>query len=330
MSFSNATSFFAIDAPYVDARGRDVIVAIVKATFDIGPDGALTPAEEPAPIRDNDIPWVPDDPRSSLRFPCDICAEKRGTDVIVVGEAVSRTPVKVLDVAVKVRGTTAPLRVHGERLFYHSVMQVLIGPAAPFERKPIVYERAYGGMSDDFTLLEPQNPSGVGLARRKTDLVGTPAPQIEHPALPHTSAGDRHPPVGFGPIAPHWTPRATYFGTTDALWMDTRLPLPPLDHDVRYNNVAHPALQLDPPLVPGDEITVLGMTLDGLLRFRLPDLGVVVRARFDQSGKVEERPPIDTVLLRPSDRQVEVVLRKAFLLGRGRDALREIVVDAAG
>jgi hypothetical protein len=327
MSFSNATPYAAIDVPMPDPRGREVVIAIVKATFDVLDDGRIVPAERPANIRVNDECWQKDDAASSLKFPSDVCIEKGGTDVIVVGDAVSRERVKEMDVAVKVRGVTVPLRVHGERVFYQGALGVAIGPAAPFTRKPIVYEKAYGGMSDDMMIVETRNPSGVGVAKNKADLVGRPAPQIEHPARPHTRASDNHPPVGFGAIMPHWSPRLERAGTFDEVWRDARLPLMPLDYDVRFNNVAHPSLIFEAPLLPGDEVMVHGMSDRGRFALSIPDLRVVVRARFDQSGKVSVRPPIDTLLIRPSDRQFEVVLRKAFFQGRGKDVLREIRVQ---
>ena len=327
MSFSNATPYVALDFPTMDQNGVAVVTAVVKATFDILEDGRIVASEEPIPLRANDVPLDPDKPTGSLRVPTDLCVEKRGTDVIVVGEAIARTPVKVMDVAVKVRNLTVPLRVHGERVFYQGISDVSIGPAASFERKQIVYERAYGGMSEDFLVIEERNPAGVGVEKRKRDLIGRPAPQIEHPARPHKSAGDKHAPVGFGPIMTHWLPRRSYAGTFDEVWKETRMPVMPRDFDVRHNNAAHPTLQLDEPLTRGDRVTIVGMTESGLLSFEIPPWPVLIRARFDRSGKLIERPTIDTLIVYPAERRFEVVMRKTFAAGRGQDVLREIQID---
>jgi hypothetical protein len=327
MAFLNATAYRALDVPTMDARGREVVVVIVKATFEIDETGRVLRAESPAPVRTGDVLRDPDDPRSSARYPSDIAVEKHGADVVVVGEAVSRAPVTSMDVAVKVRDRTAPLRVHGERVFYQGASQVQIGPAAPFERKPIVYERAYGGASEDGSAIELKNPAGVGVAASPRDLVGKPAPQIEHPAFPHRTAGDRHPPMGYGALLPHWSPRRDRAGTFDAAWERTRMPLLPLDFDVRYHNVAHPSLIFDAPLAAGDPVAILGMTPAGLFSFEIPSFPIVVRARFDRSGLVSERPGIDTLLVEPSRSRFEIVARKAFPIGRGADVLRELRVD---
>jgi hypothetical protein len=205
MSFSNATRYAALDIPFVDHHGRDVVIAIVKATFTVLDDGKLVPAEAPSPIRVNDELWDDDNPEASIRLPTDVCVEKLGTDVIVVGEAISSKPVTAMDVVTKVRDVNVPLRVHGDRQFYQGLLHVAISQAAPFERKPIVYERAYGGVSEDGWIVESRNRAGVGVAKKARDLLGKPAPQIEHPARPHTHASDHHPPVGFGAIRSHWS-----------------------------------------------------------------------------------------------------------------------------
>jgi hypothetical protein len=327
MSFSNATRFPALDVPMPDHNGCAVVVAIIKGTFQILEDGTVVPAEPQVPIRINDELHDPDSPESSIRWPSDLCVAKHGTDVILIGEAISPEPVEVMDVAVKVRDVTVPLRVHGERVFYQGLMGVGIGPAAPFERKSLIYEKAYGGVTEDGWIVESRNRAGVGVAKRKSDLVGKSAPQIEHPSRPHTGAGDHHAPIGFGAIRSHWSPRLEHAGTFDPAWQATRMPAMPLDFDIRANNLAHPALIFDVPLAAGDEISVVGMSTRGVLSFRMPELGVVIRARSDVGGKVQIVPHIDTLLIEPGAHRFEIVARAAFPQGRGRDVLREIRID---
>src|SRR5262245_34295162 len=187
----NATSYAAQAVPLVDAEGRPVIVAIVKATFDVDAEGRVKLADAQRPIRMADEPHDAENEWSSLRYASDLCPRKVGTDVIVVGEAVSDKPLEVMDVAVRIRDATVPLRVHGPRLYYQAMTGVAVGPAAKFERVPLVYELAYGGATADYAIVERRNPSGRGVANKPTDLVGKPAPQIEHPAHPVTKASDR-------------------------------------------------------------------------------------------------------------------------------------------
>lgn len=325
--FWNATPHPAVDVPLTDPTGRDMVVVVVKASYRVLADGRVAPAEVPSKIRAADVPWDQENPRSSVRYPSDVCLEKSGADVIVVGDAISPKPVIAMDVAVKVGERSAPLRVHGERVFYRRVAGLAIGPAAPFKKVPIVYEKAYGGASEDFAQMEPHNWSGTGVAADEADLDGRPAPQIEHPLRPHSGSGDKHPPMGYGAIPAHWSPRREHAGTFDETWQKTRMPLLPLDWSPRANNASHPSLFFDKPLLPGTAIGVLGMTEGGVLSFALPDPKIMIRARFDLSGKTAVRAQIDTLLIEPGKRTFELVVRRAFPMGRGRDVLRELVAD---
>lgn len=327
MSFVNASRFSAVAVPQIAADGQEVVLGIAKATFTLGRSLRLVLAEEPAPVRLGDVVSDPDALDSSIQYPSDVGLEKRSVDVVVVGDAITVKRVPAVDVAVRVGGRTAPLRVHGERLYYRSVGRVLVGPAAPFERKPIVYERAYGGATADLRVIERRNPVGRGVARSAADLVDTKAPSIEHPAYPITSAADAPVPMGYGAIAMHWQPRCNYAGTCDEAWRATRLPLMPLDLDARFWNVAHPSLQMD-ALPPGEVIAVVGMREDGVFQFELPDMRPVFHARTDDGRTLCVRPAVDTVLLEPNVGRVQLTARAVFPRGRGRTKLREIRLNS--
>jgi hypothetical protein len=325
-SFCNATPYAAVAVPYVAPDGREVVIAIVKATFSTVPGRGLELADAQRPIRLVDVLHYPEAEQSSVRHPGDVCVAKCGTDLVVNGEAISRRPVAAVDVAVSVRELVAPLRVHGERVFYRGAMGVAVGPAALFERKPIVYERAWGGASQDCSVMDRRNPVGRGVARSAAELVDQPAPQIEHPANPIRGA-ERHEPAGYGAIPASWSPRADLCGTADEAWKSARMPLMPRDYDLRAANVAHPSLQIDPPLRAGETIRVLAMSEDGLWQAALPDSGLVIRARFADASTEVVRPFADMVLVEPAEGVLELGFRASFAMGRGKRVLREIQVD---
>lgn len=327
MSFANNTPCAAMPVPTIAPDGREVVVAIVKATFVRGKDGRPRLADQQIPVEIGGSVYDPGAVDSSIRYPSDVCPDKRGADVVVVGEAVSRKPVKSLDVAVKIRDLTATLRVHGERLYYRGLGGVVIGPATSFERKPIVYERAYGGTTPDSSRIERRNPVGRGVAKDPASLVDTPAPQIEHPAHPITRGGETYEPVGFGAISPHWQPRSDFAGTFDEAWKATRMPILPVDFDLRFHNVAPPSLQLAERLRAGDRVAVLGMSEDELFQIELPALSVVLHARFQNGRRESARPSIDTMIVEPGLGIIQLTLRHAFPMGRGKRLLREIQVD---
>ncbi len=331
MSFANMTNYAALDVPFVAPDGTDVVVVVVKATFDLLKSCPQL-ADVQRPVRVADEVYDADAHDSSIRLPADIVVSKAGGDLIVVGEAIAAKPVIAMDVAVAIRDRIVPLRVHGERVYYRGMGGALaVGDAAPFERKPIVYERAYGGTSADFTLVEHRNPVGCGVARRVDDLIGQRAPQIEHPAKPIGGAGVVNPePAGFGAIGTHWEPRRSYAGSFDEAWQRERMPLMPRDYDMRHNNCAHPSMQLDRPFEPEEPLRILGMTEDQVLQFNLPQLTVKAAGRYDDGATDTLVMPVDTVLVEPNDACLELTARATFSLGRGGRLLRELRVEQHG
>jgi hypothetical protein len=328
MPLVNASPFAVLDVPVLDRVGREVVIVTVKATFRVASPGRVTLADDQVPIRTVDVLRDEANPRSSARYPSDICVEKVGSDVVVVGDAVARRPAPFVDVAIRVRQATLPMRVTGPREYFRGILDVAVSAPVPFEKMPIEYERAYGGMLDDLSDVEHRNPAGVGFARSVADLIGKPAPQIEYSGIPYRTAKDQHAPVGCGALLPHWSPRRERAGTFDDLWKLNRMPLMPLDFDIRHNSVASPALLFDPPLVPGDSIAILGMTHD-FFQFEVPALELVIHGRYDERTDTVH-PAVDTVLIEPGLRQFELTARHAFPIGRGRSVLRELRVDVHG
>lgn len=321
----NATPFPAQDVPYVDKDGQEVVVGIVKATFEVLRGGRVVPAAEPSPVRLVDEPYDPEAEQSSVRFPSDVGDRKQGTDVVVVGDFISPGPTTMLDAGLTVGPASFPIRVHGPRVFHKGLTGMAIGPAGRFERLPMKYELCYGGTSADYSEVEPRNPVGRGVAKKVSDLDETMAPQLEHPARPHRSASDRHEPWCFAPIPSHWSPRKEYFGTVDEVWKETRMPLMPADFDERYNNFAPPFLQFARGVPAGLPIAVVGMHLEGLVKFELPEL----RTKFIgvyENGKYELDGYVDTILIEPNRRRIELVSRGSFPLGR-TNLLRELRID---
>jgi hypothetical protein len=326
MTIFNATPFATLGAPSLSVDGREVVIAVVKATFTKTATGRVVVAEKQAPVRASDVAHDPESDDSSIRYPGDVSLDKRGTDVVLVGHAVSRTPAPFVDVCAKIKDRVVILRVHGKRLYYRGAAGVAVGPAVPFQRESITYENAFGGKSQDQTVVDWRNPVGRGIAKNARDLVDAPAPQIEHPAHPIQSARDQPEPVGFGAVSMHWKPRSDYAGTRDAAWVASRMPLMPLDYDPRHNNVAHASLQFDPHLVAGDALSVQGMTEEGLWQAELPRVNVALAAHFDDGRKARVTPPIDTVLVEPEKNRFEITMRYVFPMGRGKTMLREVRV----
>lgn len=327
--FANATSFAALAVPFQDQRGADVVVVLAKATF-FRRGGRLALADEQVPVRLSDAPTDPGaveaGRESSLRYPSDVGGSKPGADVVVVGNAISARAVTSVDVAVRAPDRQVSLRVHGERVFYQGALGLKIGPAAAFERAPITYERAYGGASRDGSIIDWRNPVGRGVHAKASELDGAPAPGIEDPAHPLEGARASIP-VGFGAIATWWLPRRGLMGTADAAWQAERMPLPPLDFDPRFYQVAHPSLQMDRHLQPGDLIAAHGLCEEGLFQITVPELRLIAHVRRADAPPVSLPLVLDTALLEPESARLELTFRRVLPLGRGATLLREVRLD---
>jgi hypothetical protein len=109
---------------------------------------------------------------SWLRDDTDLLAPKPATDVVVVGSAYTRSPVREMFVAVAAGKSARRLRVLGERIAeVASDGSVRFSEAGPFERVELSPRVAYGGCDFD-----AQNAHPIGEGRTLADL-----PEAERP-----------------------------------------------------------------------------------------------------------------------------------------------------
>ncbi|MBI4700580.1 MAG: DUF2169 domain-containing protein [Deltaproteobacteria bacterium] len=317
-ALDNRTPFAVLPIVLLDRDGEK-LVAIVKATFELGPDGRLEPAPKKRrrPVRGADDPWG-DPERSSVKYPGDLCVRKPATDVVVVARAFAPggRPAAQIEAGVRVGKLERRLRVLGPRVWLERGEGVS-GPGRITELD-LRYEHAFGGCdgTDPARLVEePRNPVGLGVARDLQALTGQSAPSIEDAREPITSAAARPAPAGVGAIGRHWEPRRRYLGSYDARWLAERAPLPPLDQDDRCQLCASPGLSGSPPLLGTEPVALLNLEPGGgTTRFALPGRGADIELRL--SGREVERhaPALDTVLidaLPPGPITVELVWRAA-------------------
>lgn len=316
--------------PQLGMDGGTVIVAIIKQRFQVDQRGQVARVEG-AQVRLADEPWDEDKPdKSSIKYPADACVRKPSTDVIVTGSAVApaKRNATSLDVTVRVGALERRLRVFGLRVWYKGIAGLSLSPPQPFEELPLRWEYAYGGFDDsnpEKPLEEARNPVGRGIARDPSTLVHQPAPAIEDPADLISTHRSKPEPAGVGPLGRHWAPRRSYLGTMDERWRKERMPLPPLDFDERYNQVASPRLIAPGYLKGGEPVLLHNLCPDGPLSFHLPRLAFFVGARTDD-GTTEHRPALDTVLLEPNERCFELTWRAAIPSPRPNRRLRAINV----
>jgi hypothetical protein len=318
LQLSNTSPFVAAMFGFPDCDGVDTLLVVVKGTFRC--DGALVSiADEQRPVTLADE-YRGEPGASSLRYASEAHLSKPGTDVVIVGDACApgERPVAAVDVSVGIADRRKHARVLGDRHWTEGVGGVRPSRPKPFVRLPVTWERAFGGkhvpdpIKEGF-LCEPRNPVGCGFLGKRAphELLGQPAPNVEDPRAPIEGPGSRGTPVGFGPIAPSWAPRAGHAGTYDDAWERTRAPYLPRDFDRRFFTTAVEELVFPQGLVGGEPVALLGLHPKGMLRFDLPRCGLGIHVTL--AGKRQRLPcRLETVVLEPTDERFSISWRASL------------------
>ncbi len=319
----NRTPFQAERTWVRDREGVHHWIVVVKATYDVGADGALALSETPvAPLHAPE--YIGEDGASSLRYEADLVAMKPATDVYL--NAVAYAPGGRPCTELRAGFTLGPLRkvltVHGPRTWMASLAAgATPSPSEPFTATPIVYEHAYGGSEQDDPdprkhRIDLRNPVGTGVAAHPDNLVGKPAPSIEDPS------GS---PAGFGAIGGWWTPRRELAGTYDERWEAERKPLLPEDWDPRCLLCA-PADQQVPGYLRGGEVLELAnLTPGGWLRSALPSVSLAFESWFG-SERREHRAELVTVVAESEGPRLILAWQTSLRCGRDADYLDRTVI----
>ncbi len=307
----NASALTAATVPWQIRPPNDSLTVIVKGTFDLVPNGRARPrAESDLPLGDM---HVDDDPEKSLAYASDFAFFKPKADVTVTGHAYApggSSPAMQVSFRFGAgkKGFDRTLYVLGDRQWQRSIIALAPSDPEPFQRLPLVYERAFGGPQYD------ANPAGVG---RKA-AVGADGlarlPNVELPGELVKSPGDAPPPAGFAPIPVTWKERWSKLGTYDRAWFKARWPYFPEDFDWTHFQSAPAGQQLD--YLAGDEaFELVGMSPEHpSLRGELP----AVRARAFVQRTKEAGGGFEEVLLRLDTAAFDADELKVNLVWRGQ------------
>jgi hypothetical protein len=329
---TNTTGFPAELFVSTDKDGQKRCVVVVKATFDVSPDGECQAADEQAPFVHSDEHYG-DPGESSVRYECDFVPVKSRADVLVNGEAIvpNGHPVSALEVTLAGPGINKRVLVTGDRVWEDRISGTEASVATPFSSMPLIWERAFGG-SDSTHEDESKNGSelgnlvGVGFHLNSDvgTILGTALPNIEDPNEPVSAWSDKPPPKGFGPVGRAWQPRVGFAGTYDDHWLKETRPFLPQDFDDRYFQAA-PLDQQLPQLQPGAGFRCANMSAGGGFVAYLPVLQVPVRFRLND--RTESCTVVcDTLILEPGAARLILVGRCSVALPRKLTSVREIEV----
>lgn len=310
---SNNTPFASERTWVRDKSGAEVWLVAVKGTFSIELDGSIQLTEEQEEV--NIAPKFRGTPKnSSLLYDTDLPHTKKNTDILIEGHAYAPhgQPVTKVNVALRVANIRKKLRVTGDRIWQKSFGGVTLSRPQPFVKIPLTYERAFGGTDQTsenpkYHGWEPRNPVGCGFATKADHLIGKSVPNVEDPFSLISNWKQRPRPVGFGPIAGHWSPRIELAGTYDEKWKKNRLPLLPEDFNETYYQCAPQDQQIPGYLKGGELFELYNMTPTGELKFRLPQESLEFTTHFDDNSTEEHRAVLHTVIVKPDFHKVVMV-----------------------
>jgi hypothetical protein len=332
MKFTNVSGCEAGWTAGYERDGRELLVVIVKATYDMPQPGDVPRlAAEQVPLVQADE-FTGEPGTSAPRRETDYAHRKPGCDVLLVGSAYAPAGRQATEVQVAMQFGTLAKRfsVVGERCWHKSLLGVRAGHPAPFVSMPITYDRAFGGTDcSEEARGGPvhaylANPVGKGFWRHADPADGAPLPNTEEVGRPVRDHDGTYAPMAFSPIGRWWAPRASYAGTYDQQWLDERAPFWPDDFDDRYFQAAPPDQVLQQ--AQGDEDVVLrGLTPDGLRAFRLPGQRMSVTFIPHRGKDVTRQAMLDTVLFEPDQNRFCLTWRASLPLGKSIFDVKETI-----
>lgn len=319
LQLTNNTDLKAEMALFQDKDGVDTLYVMVKATFDIKPQLKLS--EEQLPIGEEDVYWG-EPGESSLRYSSDYHIGKASTDIILSGHAYAPKgePTRYCECGIKVGNIQMRVAVFGNRQWKNGE----ITQAEPFTIMPLTYENAYGGTysyektneqgeTEIITEAEECNPVGKGfIGKRKPEYCEEISlPNLEDPDHLIQTLKDTPTPMCFSFVAPSWLPRRQYAGTYDDNWIKTQAPYLPADFDHRFFNMSHPRLNPQQYLQGGEPVTIINVSPEGRLDFKIPYCPLQVE--FNKDDKLETPAlNLETVLIELDENRFSVVWRTSL------------------
>jgi len=335
-SIENKTPFAFEQLILADENGWPLLVPVIKATYDILPSGSgLQLAEQQVPVNFSGEFWG--DPEiSSYKYEPETAFMKTATDIILIGHACApKSDTRGLNVGMRVGPVEKVVRVIGDRYWVKSFGMVSMTKPEPFERIPLIYERAFGGWDRSHPNpeqhgFEPRNPVGTGYRDKKGVFKeGIRLPNLEDPRHPIRSCKDTPPPAGFGFTSPNWQPRSGLAGTYDEVWTKQRMPLLPQDFDRRYFNAA-PADLIAPGFLKGNEpVVVVNASPVGKISFNLPAISPPqcrVELRIRKSERLTTN--LDTVIINTDENVLFLIWRANLIVRSGPQDIISLEVQA--
>jgi len=333
MEFVNQTGVEAGWTWGLEREGRELIVVVIKATYNLPESGqdATLAAEQCKLIEADEFTGEPG--LSAPLYETDYSHRKLRCDVILNGSAYAPIgrPATRARVRLRVGSVDKAFYVFGSRHWTGGVLSEPADPE-PFVAQRITYDLAYGGA--DSSPKEPDrvatyidNPIGTGYhpIRRPAELDGHPLPNTSETPTPIEETDGHFRPMSFGPVGRNFNPRFKFAGTYDKEWLDNIAPYWPDDFSHAYFQCA-PADQQTEFLQGGEEVLTENLTQDGLRVFRLPQRRMPVTFVPYRGSDIVQDAACDTLLLEPDLNRFSLTWRASLPLRRNLFEIRRTIV----
>jgi hypothetical protein len=334
MELVNATSMAAGYAMGTQPDGRELLVVVTKGTFRI-PAGCsrIDLAEKQKPLVEADT-FTGEPGFSAPWYEVDYAPVKRRCDVLLIGSAYAPQgkPASRVVVSLRLCPVAKSFSVTGNRFW--EAGRLAIGPGYPshFERLPISYDHAFGGVDNYHENTKKHsaygaNPVGKGYHEqlKQAFVDGAPMPNTEELKHPVSMPNGNYSPMSFGPLGRGWDPRRRLAGTYDQNWLDNTFPFLPADFDEAYYQAA-PADQQMPYPQGGEQVVLENLTPEGRCIFSLPEIEVPVVFFYKKGASVKRKAEIDTVVLEPDEGLISMTWRTAVPIRKNIFEVSQVLV----
>jgi hypothetical protein len=338
MELINATRMVAGYTMGMEPSGRELLVIVVKGTFQLPKPG------EEVRLHEQQLPLVIADtftgePGFSAPYcEVDFAPRKLRCDVLLQGSAYAPQgqPASRVPVGMRVGPWSKSFAVVGDRHWTSRLGGVAASEPEPFPVKQISYDVAFGGQ--DTHDADParhaaflQNPVGRGFHQHlKSEWIdGSPLPNTEEldrrVDVPHGG----YAPMAFGPVGRSWDPRARFAGTYDQRWLDEDFPFLPRDFDDRYYQSAPLDQQLPLP-AGGQQVSLVNLTADGARNFLLPDFEAPIHVFAKGGGREDLKATLDTLFFEPDFERFTMTWRVSRPLKKNMFEISQVMVGRKG
>jgi len=334
MDLINATKMQASYTMGIEPDGRELLVVVVKGTFNIPKDGGEpTLLEQQVPLIDADV-CTGEPGYSAPLYEIDYAPYKGHCDVLLNGNAYAPNgrPVRKVPVKLRVGTLNKEFDVIGDRFWQVSKGGYSQTYPNTFIQMPISYDLAFGGSDNQHPDKSKHsaympNPIGHGYhVNISYELMhGKPLPNTEERGKPISIPAGKYKPMAFGVYGRGWEPRYRYGGTYDQNWIDNVFPFLPSDFNPAYYQAA-PLDQQIKYLTGGEVVELDNLSPQGRTVFRLPKKEVPVVFFRKKGGKEETQAVADTLLLEPDLNRFTITWRTHIFLKRNILEVSQVVV----